>query len=381
MRVAIMGGTLDPIHKGHLDIAEAVQRELQPQRVLLLPAGDPPHKHRLTDKADRMEMTRIAARDHEGMIASDMEITREKTTYTVDTLRELRAKEPETEWLYIIGADTLDVLDSWREFSEVAKLCVFAVVGRGEERPSEAKMRALSERYGARFEVIGFSGPEISSTRVREAIAAGEDVSAYLPDKVAAYIREKGLYLCGMSFEQVKETLKATLKPGRYTHTIGVAEIAERLAPRFGVDPKRAYLAGLLHDCAKYMPEDEMRASVIGRVDDVDAAELESVPLLHAPAGRVMAEDVFGVRDPQILSAIRKHTLGGAHMTPMEALIYTADFIEPNREDFKGLEQVRALAETDIYAAMRLSTELTRKYVEKRGKQLHPRALEILKNY
>lgn len=381
MRVGIMGGTLDPIHNGHIASARFVRDHLHLDSVMLLPAGDPPHKLHPTDKYDRFAMAQLATENESAMFASDMEITRERTTYTVDTLTELHATQPDIEWFYIIGADTLDVLDTWREFDRVARLCTFAVIGRGEEAASRENMDRLSHVYGARFAPVPFMGPDISSTHIRECVAHGDPFAQWVPGNVADYIREKGIYLCGMSFEAVRTELQKSLKPSRYTHTLGVADTAKRLAPRFGVDPMRAYLAGLLHDCAKYLPLDEMCQLVKGRITDLDDDELSSVSLMHAPAGAVMAEDRFGVKDPLILSAIRKHTLGDGSMSAMDALIYTADFIEPNRADFPGLSAVRETAEFDIFAAMRMCTELTRQYVQKQGKKLHPRMFEILNNY
>ena len=378
MRSGIMGGTLDPVHNGHIQIALAAKRLLGLDRVMLLPAGDPPHKAHPTKKRDRLNMARIAAESAEGLYVSELEIAREGTTFTVDTLRELTQREPGTQWYYLIGADTLNVLDSWRSFGEVAGLCTFAVIGRADEAVDMNRVRDLEQQYGARFEVLPFHGPDISSTQIRERVARGEDISDLVPSGVAAYIRAHGLYLANRSREEICAALQATLKPGRYIHTLGVAETAKRLAPRYGVDPVRAELAGLLHDCAKYMPIDEMQKLVVGAVPDVDDEELATVSVLHAPAGAVWAAREFGVRDRRILSAIRKHTLGDAQMSALDALIYTADFIEPNRTPFEGLEEARALAETDIFAATRKCAELTNRHLAEQGRQAHPRTLRML---
>ena len=152
-----------------------------------------------------------------------------------------------------------------------------------------------------------------------------------------------------------------------------------RLAPRYGVDPQRARLAGLLHDCAKSMPCEAMRALVQANVPDADVLEMTTSQVLHAPAGMVVARQKFGVRDPQILSAIRKHTLGGANMTAFEALIYVADVIEPNRAMYDGLARARELAETDIRAAARYCAQMTSDYVRSRHGVLHPRTAEMLR--
>lgn len=378
MRSGIMGGTLDPVHNGHLQIALAAKRLLGLDRVMLLPAGDPPHKAHPTKKRDRLNMARIAAESADGLYVSELEIAREGTTFTVDTLRELTQREPGTQWYYLIGADTLNVLDSWRSFGEVAGLCTFAVIGRADEAVDMNRVRDLEQQYGARFEVLPFHGPDVSSTQIRERVARGEDIADLVPPGVAEYIRAHGLYLANRSREEICAALQATLKPARYIHTLGVAETAKRLAPRYGVDPVRAELAGLLHDCAKYMPIDEMRKLVAGAVPDVDDEELATVSVLHAPAGAVWAAREFGVRDRRILSAIRKHTLGDAQMSALDALIYTADFIEPSRTPFEGLEEARALAETDIFAATRKCAELTNRHLAEQGRQAHPRTLRML---
>ena len=373
-----MGGTLDPVHNGHIEAALAAKRLLKLDRVMLLPAGDPPHKAHPTLKRDRLNMARIAAEGVEGLFVSEIEIEREGTTFTVDTLRELTQREPDTQWYYLIGADTLDVLDSWRSFEKVAGMCTFAVIGRADEPADMNRVRALERQYGARFEILPFHGPDISSTQIRQRAARGEDISTLVPPGVAAYIRKQLLYLANRSREEICAALEATLKPGRYIHTLGVAETALRLAPRCGVDPARAELAGLLHDCAKYMPIEEMRKLVVGAVPDADDEELATVSVLHAPAGAVWAAREFGVRDQGILSAIRKHTLGDGQMSALDALIYTADFIEPNRTPFPGLEEARALAETDIFAATRKCAELTNRHLAEQGRQAHPRTLRML---
>ena len=380
MRVGIMGGTLDPVHSGHVLVARKAKELLKLDSVMLLPAGDPPHKAPPTPKEDRMEMARLAASECEGLFACAVEIDRGGVTYTVDTLGELTRANPDTEWFYLIGADTLDVLDSWRSFGEVAKLCTFAVNGRADEDVDMERVRAFEAQYGAKFAILPFNGPEISSTDVRERVAKGQSIFDLVPEPVERYIRERGLYMCGKSKAQVLDILKSELKPGRYIHTLGVAETAMRLAPRYGVDPRRAELAGLLHDCAKSMPIEALRELARENVPDADAEELAAERVVHAPAGSVVAAKRFGVKDPAILSAIRKHTLGGAEMSAMDALIYVADFIEPNRSDFPGLSEARALAETDIFAAAKQCARLTDEHVRSQGGRSHPRTLAMLRD-
>ncbi|MBQ8110149.1 MAG: nicotinate-nucleotide adenylyltransferase [Clostridia bacterium] len=383
MKIGILGGTLDPIHNGHIEIALSAMEVLGLDRVALLPSGNPPHKMDIADKRHRLRMVELAALGHGGLYASDVEVRRNGPTYTVDTLTALSVESPEVAWTYIVGADTLNTLDTWREFTRVARLCDFAAVSRPGCDLELARLRAkaISACYGTRVDILPVTGPAISSTQIRQKVAEGTDIGNLVPGPVADYIRENGLYLCRYAEPQILDMLRRTLTFHRFTHTLGVAATAERLAPMCGVDPMRARLAGLLHDCAKSMPLDEMRALVTQDLPDLDAAELETRAILHAPAGMIVARDKYGVRDASILSAIRKHTVGDAHMSAMDALIYVADFIEPGRQMFPGLEKARRLAERDIWKAMVCCAELTNAHLKEGEQQIHPRTLRLLENY
>ena len=365
MKIGILGGTLDPVHNGHIDIALAAMSA------------------RASDKLDRLRMAELATEGREGLYASDLEIRRLGPTYTVDTLSALTVEHPEVEWVYILGADALNKLDTWREFPRIARLCAFAAVSRPgcDEDLARLRARAIGSCYHTRVDLLNVSGPPLSSTSVRKRVAEGLPIDDCVPPRVAAYIRERGLYLCKYGEAQILERLKGMLTDRRFIHTLGVADTAERLAPRCGVDVRRARLAGLLHDCAKSMPLEDMRAMVMEHLPDLDAEELETRAILHAPAGMVLAQNLFGVRDPAILRAIRKHTVGDGSMSPMDALIYVSDFIEPGREPFPGLDKARKLAEKDIYRAMCCCARLTEKHLKSRGQHMHPRTQALLDNY
>ena len=380
MKTGILGGTFDPIHNGHIAVAEAVLHELGLDRVLLMPTGKPPYRKCRAKRRDRFAMVEIAARDHAGLCPCDVEINREGKTYTVDTLKTLHEMYPEDEFTYILGMDALEALPDWYKIGKIVKLASFAVAGRPGWNREEAiaQARVIEAEFGASIAVTESEGPAISSAQVRERVALGMDISQLTDAGVAEYIREKGLYLCDYTEDALLKRLRETVTLHRYHHTLGVADTAERLAPKCGVDPKRARLAGLLHDCAKSLPYGEMRELVAEFVPDTDEIELESEPVLHAPAGMVVARRDYGVRDPAILQAIRRHTLGDGRMSPMDALIYVADFIEPGRKSFEGLEQAREAAETDIYEAMRICARLTTDYLVAHGKAPNPRTQRLL---
>ena len=123
-----------------------------------------------------------------------------------------------------------------------------------------------------------------------------------------------------------------------------------------------------------------MRALITASSIETDAAELAAESVLHAPAGMLLAQREFGVQDPEILSAIRCHTLGGDHMRALDELIYVSDFIEPGRADFPGLSEARRLAQTDLHLAARRCAELTAEYLRAQGLEPHPRTLALMQS-
>lgn len=381
MRTGILGGAFDPIHSGHVAIAQAAMGALGLDRVLLLPSGKPPYKRVHAGRRQRLRMVELAAEGCSGLEVCDAEIVREGESYTVDTMAALRRRWPRDAFTYIIGSDALEHLPDWRGIDEVVRMTDFAVVRRPGLHSDELQKtaRKLADSLHARIAVAEIEGLELSSGGVRERVAEGAPITGLVPAAVEAYIREQGLYLCDCSEKELLRRLKSTITLHRYHHTLGVADTAQRLAPRYGVDPLRARLAGLLHDCAKSLPYGEMRRLVEENVPDTDALELDSEPVLHAPAGMVLARRDYGVRDPLILQAIRRHTLGGEHMTAMDAVIYVSDFIEPGRRPFEGLERARAAAETDIFEAMRICAQLSSGYLTAHGQSPHPRTLQLLK--
>lgn len=196
MRLGIMGGTFDPIHRGHLFIARSAMREARLDRVLFLPDGDPPHKLPGTPGADRLAMVKLAIDNQEGFEASDMELRRQGTTYTVDTLEQLRAQAPDRELFFIVGSDTLKQFPTWKTAWKVATLCRMIIALRPGDSPEETRwlQHKLFADYGLETVLLSEPGPDISSTQVREQLRAGQPTDMLVPVPVADYIRANNLY-------------------------------------------------------------------------------------------------------------------------------------------------------------------------------------------
>ena len=148
-----------------------------------------------------------------------------------------------------------------------------------------------------------------------------------------------------MTIDEMRRLLQSRLKKSRFAHSIGVADTAVKLAKRFGVDTEKAYIAGLLHDCAREFENAQLPAEAIKRGIEIGEVEERMPLLLHSYIGAMMIKDVYDVDDPEISQAIWRHTVGGRNMTDLDKIIYFADMIEPHR-DYPGVDHLRELAET-----------------------------------
>lgn len=166
--------------------------------------------------------------------------------------------------------------------------------------------------------------------------------------------------------------LEKQLKYSRFVHTMGVTFTATSLAMRYGADVKRAELAGLLHDCAKYVPVDEMERICREGGLEISSFERGNGALLHSKAGSVLARTKYGVTDKEVLDAIRFHTTGRPGMTLLDKIIFIADYMEPGREEAPDLSIVRPLAFSDLDQALLQILSDTLDYLEGTGKKIDP---------
>ncbi len=195
-RLGIMGGTFNPIHNGHLAIADLARRELRLDEVRFMPTGDSPHKRVDVPGWQRLRMVELALRGRPGFTASDMEVRRAGRSYTCDTLRELHAREPGAELVFILGGDMFCDIPSWRAPGDIIALAELAAAPRPGEDVARLEHMAqyLRAMFGARVNVLRGMGPDISSTEIRGMVRAGRDISALVPPNVAAYISDNELY-------------------------------------------------------------------------------------------------------------------------------------------------------------------------------------------
>ena len=172
--------------------------------------------------------------------------------------------------------------------------------------------------------------------------------------------------------EQIQKKLQKNITAKRYRHTIGVQYTCISLAMRYGVDMQKAFTAGLLHDCAKCYSDEQLIEICESNNIEITQAERLSPYLLHAKAGAFFAGTKYGIDDEDICNAIRYHSTGHPGMTPLEEIVFIADYMEPLRNKADNLDEIRALVFKDIKEAIYRVTLSTIEYLKKRNKPIDP---------
>ena len=367
--------------------ARQAAKALELDKLLLIPTRVPPHKALTEDVAGpehRLEMTRFAvqALNLDGVAeASDLELRREGKSYTLDTLREIRAIYPKGELFLLLGTDMFLTFHQWRHPEEIAKLCTLCAFHRSALDSAgdfASQKRRLERKFGAHVKFVDLQEVvDISSTRLRQMLPAGQGREFLAPAVYGCILRE-GLYgtnadLRRLSLEDLRCVALSMLDPRRIPHVLGTEETAAALALRWGADEESARRAALLHDCTKKFDKELQLALCRQYGIEPDAAERREGKLLHAITGAAVAYADFGVSG-EVRDAIRWHTTGKADMTLLEKIIYLADYIEPTR-DFCDLTELRRLAFEDLDGALLLGFTMAVEDLAKKGMPVHPNSV------
>ena len=384
-KIGIYGGSFNPPHLGHILAAKEFHQKLELDLLLLIPAAIPPHKQLpdgSPDSETRAELLHLAAKELPFAQVDELELQREGASYTVDTLRALRAKYPDDELYLCMGTDMFESFGSWYQPEEICKLAQIVMAYREDMELSRRNELAqqFAQRFGKEAIFVENEFVEISSTHVRRLLILG-GAKEFVPQPVLKKIMDDGLYGVranrkNLSFEELKKESLRLHKRKRVPHVIGCSETAKELALIHGADPVDAERAGILHDITKALTgADQLRLceeyGII--ISDFDRKHTK---LLHAVTGSVVAERVFGENEA-VCQAIRWHTSGRANMTTLEKIIYIADYMEPNR-DFPGVEELRRLAHTDLDAALLMGLQMTADHLRRQGAQMGRYSLEAI---
>ncbi|MEM1483931.1 nicotinate (nicotinamide) nucleotide adenylyltransferase [Oscillospiraceae bacterium PP1C4] len=197
MRTGVFGGTFNPVHNGHIKLAQTYLCALQLDRLLVIPTHVPPHKTnaQLIDGAYRLEMCRLAFADTPVCQVSDIEVNRSYKSYTVDTLEQLKLQSPQDELYLIMGSDMFETLTEWYRWERIIELAVICAGAREPNLREKLELHLTKlEALGARCKLVELEPVVVSSTEVRERVRSGQEIRSLVPAAVADYIAQNKLY-------------------------------------------------------------------------------------------------------------------------------------------------------------------------------------------
>ena len=348
MKLGILGGSFNPVHLGHLFLADKVLSILELDRIVIIPAYRSPFKLRSegmeSGAYDRIDMLASAVAGDPRFAIDDCEIRREGVSYTADTLRDIISRYmPSGKPALIIGDDLAGDFPKWRDSKKILELADI-VIGRRYE--------SGIEKYPFPHTLIDNEVMNISSRMVRQKIKEGSDWRSLVPTGVRFIIEDRGLYgfrtgelgteKQNNEFETCKDctydtilrveaAARKSLSAERFLHSRNTALLAYDLCLRFGLNPVAGYLAGIAHDLAKQMDTKLILKLVKSDGMPITPLERGKLNLLHGRAAAVLLKERFCVHNKDILEAVAVHTSGSEHMGPLAKVIYIADKAEISR--------------------------------------------------
>ncbi len=337
MKIAILGGSFDPIHLGHMAMAHHVLRHHLVQEVWFMVTQSTPLKDRpLTPFATRSEMIQAAIRHERHMRVCTLEGERAGKSYTVDTVRECKRRWPQHDFVWLIGNDQARQLDRWKDIDEVSKAIVFYVFPRDEE--------TITCAYP--HQAMAMKLWNISSSDIRYGHGLW-----MVPKAVRRIMSEQYLY--------VESFAQGQLGDRRFQHCKSVAALCVTLAQAHGADLQKAYVAGMLHDICKEWSRERLHSYL----NALDPQRLkEPAAIWHGYGGAYYVAQAFGIHDRDIFQAIYYHVTG-ASQSPLARIVYVADKLDPSRG--YDSSQTIALCQRDLAAGYQKVKEQQSEYIKK----------------
>jgi len=329
-KIGIFGGTFDPVHKEHINLAKAAIDELKLDKLIVVPSFISPHKadKKTADSIHRLNMCRLAFGFDTKIIVSDFEIKKEGKSYSYLTVEHFAKEYANAKLFFIVGADMFIDFKNWKNPEIILKYSTLTVVRREKQiKNIKNAVNEFNNLFNNRINVLKYIGGDASSTKVRRLCCLKQNLDKYVTENVADYIKQNNLYN-----DSICDDVKSYISEKRFNHTVGVVELAVKYADKFNVEQEKAFYSALLHDIAK------------GHETEFNNNFSADVPfaVYHQYLGAEIAKNKFMIEDEEILNAIKYHTTGRANMSNLEKLIFVADMLEEGR-DFKGVNSLRKL--------------------------------------
>ena len=339
-RIGVFGGTFDPVHNGHVELARQAIKECELDELIVVPVNEQPLKldRKLASNIHRLKMLDLAFADEKRITISDIEMEKGDVSYTIDTLREIKHAYENAEVWFVVGIDAFLKVEIWKDADELLKEFPFIIGTRPGYNENEQKefIDYLREKFGTTIKTVDNAQIPVSSTGIKNLIKMGKTYDEIVPPDVARYIFENGLYV---------KHLKNKHPKFRKDHMMGVWKVARLLARHYGVDEDKAATAAYYHDFYKKITPKELQT--YAERFNLDEKYKDNINLAHSKIAAEMMKLEHGILDEDIINAVKFHTTGRAGMSTLEKIIFIADVIEPSR-DYAGVEYLRELAYVDL---------------------------------
>lgn len=363
-KIGVFGGTFNPVHSEHVSTAKTAINALKLDKLYVMPSHVSPHKigADVVCFCDRFNMLKLAFGEVEKAEISDYEEKKGGVSYTYETLEYFRRENEGAELYFLMGEDMINDFPTWKNPDVISSLATLVFVRRSDDftggEETEKSIEHIKKTYGAKIIELDFCGSDDSSSKIRVYSKLGLSIAPFTDKRVVEYISKNGLYKGDINYERIKKYLPEK----RLIHTAGVILTATLLSKKAGADKQKAELAALYHDVAKYLnPSDYPDFS--DPSDGVDS-------VTHQFLGAYVLKNVFGIKDEEVINAVKYHTTGRKGMTALEKLIFTADAIEPSRS-YKNVDYLRRLTYGDFNAGFIEVLKEIYEMLEKSGNKIY----------
>ncbi|KNG79277.1 nicotinate-nucleotide adenylyltransferase [Mycoplasma sp. HU2014] len=359
-KIALFGGSFDPIHTDHVNIAKACYQKLGFDQVWLIPTFLNPFKSKQNSSVEhRMAMLEIIKNKYDFIFINDYEIKANRSVQTYETVSYMIEKYPEYEFCFIMGSDQLDRFEEWNNFDELIKLIKFKVFKR-----SDNYNKQIALKYD--LEMFDFKNNNLSSTDIRNLI----NLDKQIPE-INNYTNLNLLYM--------HERLEKHMDEKRYVHCKNVGQMSYELAKKWNVDAQKALVAGTLHDITKRWDKEKQEQYLNKYLPELLN---EPFPVWHSYTGYLHLKYDWLIKDEEILNAVFNHTVGSKNMSMLDMIVFCADKISVER-DYEGVEELRKLCFEDLEKGFKTLLENQYKVaIKKHGiNSIGLKLIETVKHY
>lgn len=356
MKIGIFGGSFNPIHKGHVEIAKEAIKVLDLDTLYFVPAYASPFKTKIKYAKPEHRVAMISLVKPEKSSICLFEIKRKGISYTIDTVSYFRQKFPTAELFLILGSDNLSKLNKWKQIERIATETQIVIFKRSDKID-----KTNVKKYNCKLlnnELYKFSSSEFQ-----------QGIFEVAPLPVREYI--------GKNFLYVLDILKNSVEAKRNKHCLATASLAAQYAKVLKYDPQIAWIAGLLHDITKNIDNTKQRAFLTKHgIDEKMFLDYQ----LHQTTGSIWLEKEYLVQNPEIVKAVSCHTSLAKDLSVLDKIVFMADKLCEGRK-FEGIQKIRELAFQDFETAFKIVVQKTWDFNCEKNVQITPEQIFLYKKW